>query len=111
MPDSPADVTDREAIIPWCDGGSDALDPMKEGDKLIGVNAMRTFLALGLLVTLTASAGAMPIHHFRPEHVIIPHGPVYNVPDWEFEARRPSMHFDDTPSYNDPSKFGGGTAL
>ncbi|MGX9431071.1 MULTISPECIES: hypothetical protein [Bradyrhizobium] len=24
---------------------------------------------------------------------------------------RPPVHYDDTPSYNDPSKFGGGEAL
>ncbi|WP_245474625.1 hypothetical protein [Bradyrhizobium sp. Leo121] len=111
MPADIADVTDRDAAIPWYDGGPSALHGMRAGDKFIGVNAMRTFLALGLLITLSASASAASLHHFRPEHVIIPPGPVYAVPRWEFAAPRPLMHYDDTPSYNDPSKFGGGTAL
>jgi hypothetical protein len=74
---------------------------------------MRTFLALGLLITLSASASAAKVHHhFEPRHVSVPPGPFYAVPGWAYEApRRPQVHYDDTPSYNDPSKFGGGTAL
>jgi hypothetical protein len=74
---------------------------------------MRSFLALGLLIALSASASAATVHHHHvePRHVIIPPGPVYAVPGWAFDARRPPVHYDDTPSYNDPSKFGGGTAL
>jgi hypothetical protein len=73
---------------------------------------MRFFLALGLLIALSASASAATVHHrYEPRHLIIPPGPVYAVPGWEFAAPRSPMHYDDTPSYNDPSKFGGGTAL
>jgi hypothetical protein len=105
-------VTDREAAIPWEDGGPNALHRMKAGDRLIGVNAMRAFLALVLLVTLSASASAATVHHhFEPRHIIVPPGPFYAVPGWAYEAPRPPVHYDDTPSYNDPSKFGGGTAL
>ncbi|MFH0296451.1 hypothetical protein AAFX91_04300 [Bradyrhizobium sp. 31Argb] len=113
MPDNPADVTDREAAMPWDDGGSNALHQMKEGDRLIGVNAMRAFLALGLLISLSASASAATMHHhFEPRHIMVPPGPFYAVPGWAYEAPRPPVHYyDDTPSYNDPSKFGGGTAL
>jgi hypothetical protein len=64
------------------------------------------------LITLSASASAATVHrHFEPRHVIIHPGPLYTVPGWAFEGLRPPMHYDDTPSYNDPSKFGGGTAL
>ncbi|MBO4223812.1 hypothetical protein GRB70_15400 [Bradyrhizobium neotropicale] len=74
---------------------------------------MRAFLALVLLITLSASASAATVHHhFESRHVIVPPGPFYAVSGWAYEAHRPPMHYyDDTPSYNDPSKFGGGTAL
>ena len=35
----------------------------------------------------------------------------YAFPRRAYAAPRPPVHYDDTPSYNDPSKFGGGTAL
>jgi hypothetical protein len=71
---------------------------------------MRSFLALGLLITLCASVSAAPEHHSR-HHVIVPPSHGYAVPGWTYAASRPPLHYDDTPSYNDPSKFGGGTAL
>ena len=70
---------------------------------------MRSFLALGLLITLCASASAATIHHSRQFTVRPSQG--YAVPGWAYAAPRPQLHYDDTPSYNDPSKFGGGTAL
>jgi hypothetical protein len=72
---------------------------------------MRAFLALGLLIALSASANAASMHRLRRHHVITSPGPVYAIPGREFAAPRPPVHYDDTPSYNDPSKFGGGTAL
>jgi hypothetical protein len=67
---------------------------------------MRSFLALGLLITLCASASAAMMHHSR-------HVPSqgYAVPGWAYAAPRSPIHYDDTPSYDDPSKYGGGTAL
>jgi hypothetical protein len=62
-------------------------------------------LRLGLLITLCASASAATVHHSR-HHVI-----VRPSQGWAYAAPRPAVHYDDTPSYNDPSKFGGGTAL
>jgi hypothetical protein len=70
---------------------------------------MRSFLALGLLITLCASASAATMHH--SQHVIVRPSQGYAVPDWTYVALRPRLRYDDTPSYNDPSKFGGGTAL
>jgi hypothetical protein len=66
---------------------------------------MRTFLALGLLITLCASANAATAHHAW-HHVIV--GPSQS---WAYPAPRPQVHYDDTPSYDDPSKFGGSAAL
>jgi hypothetical protein len=72
---------------------------------------MRYFLALGLLITLCASANAT-VHHREARHrVIVRPSQGYVVPGWTYAAPRPPAHFDDAPSYNDPSKFGGDTAL
>jgi hypothetical protein len=71
----------------------------------IGANAMRCFLALGLLITLCASANAATVHHSR-HHVIVHPGL-----GWAYAAPRPPVYYDDTPSYNDPSKYGGSAAL
>ena len=61
---------------------------------------MRSLLALGLLIGLCASTSAATVHHSRTRHhVIVLHSPGFAVP---------AVHYDDTPSYNDPSKFGGG---
>ncbi|MCA6109392.1 hypothetical protein [Bradyrhizobium cenepequi] len=59
-------------------------------------------IGTGLLLTLCASANAATVHRSKPRHV---QGFHYAVPS------QPPFHYDDTPSYNDPSKFGGGTAL
>ena len=74
---------------------------------------MRSFLALGLLIALCASASAASVHHSKPQHVIVRPSqdtvgpsqdmiPVYGSPEWE------RLHREDIPSYDDPSKFGGG---
>jgi hypothetical protein len=70
---------------------------------------MRFFLALCLLITLCASARAATMHHSR--HVIVRPSQGDAAPGWAYAALRPPIHYDDTPSYDDPSKFGGGTAL
>ena len=72
---------------------------------------MRSFLALGLLITLCASASAATVHHSEPRHVIVHPSRGYAVPGWAYAASRPRVYYDDAPSYDDPSKFGGGTAL
>ena len=64
---------------------------------------MRSFLALGLLITLCASASAAPARHSR--HVIVHPGHEYAVPDWAYAGPR-SIPYEDVPSYNDPSKNG-----
>lgn len=65
---------------------------------------MRFVLALGLLMALCVSANAAArVHHFKPRHVI-PRNSMAAIP--RFVA--PPVRYDDTPSYNDPSKWGGG---
>jgi hypothetical protein len=62
---------------------------------------MRSVLALGLLVALCASADAAKVHHSKPRHVIV-------RPSQGEDPRFPPVLQDQTPSYDDPSKFGGG---
>jgi hypothetical protein len=50
------------------------------------------------------SVSAAPEHHSR-HHVIVRPGQDYAVPGWTYAAPRPPLHYDDTPSYNDPSKL------
>jgi hypothetical protein len=64
---------------------------------------MRSFLALVLLIALCASASAATVRHSR--HVIVHQGHEYAIPGWTDAAPRP-VHYDDAPSYNDPSKSG-----
>ena len=71
--------------------------------SFIGANAMRSFLALGLLIALCASASAATARHSR--HVIVHPGHEYAVPGWAYAAPRP-VPYDGAPSYNDPSKSG-----
>lgn len=76
---------------------------------------MRSILVLGLLMTLCASANAATPHHHRARHhVVIPPGVASSfaaVPGWTYAPPPPAVHYDDTPSYNDPSKYGGPEAL
>jgi hypothetical protein len=82
--------------------------PHKNGGWSIGVNAMRSVLALGLLITVCGSADAATAHHFRTHDHL---SPGFALRGWAYGPSRSRVHYDDTPSYNDPSKFGGDTAL
>jgi len=70
---------------------------------------MRSFLALGLSITLCASASAATMHHSR--HVIARQGQGYAVLGSAYAAPRSPIHYDDTPRYDDPSKSGSDSAL
>jgi len=64
---------------------------------------MRTsVLAFGLLIALGASAGAATVHHPKRRDPVVHHGQ-----SMVLRSFVPTLHYDDTPSYNDPSKFGG----
>ncbi|WMT75915.1 hypothetical protein [Bradyrhizobium sp. Ash2021] len=67
----------------------------------IGANAMRSVLALGLLIALSASAEAATIHHFRSRHHVFIRRDVASsfaaVPGWAYEPPRPPIHYNDTP--------------
>ena len=74
----------------WCQVF--VLAPRKDaGGKSIGVNAMRSVLALGLLITLCAAANAAPLHHAKPRHSIVsrsqgaPAPARFAVPGWTDE--------------------------
>jgi hypothetical protein len=75
---------------------------------------MRYVLALGLLPILWASCNAASVHHSRTHHhIVIRPGSTSSfaaVPG-AYAPPRPPVHYDDTPSYNDPPKFGGPAAL
>jgi hypothetical protein len=62
---------------------------------------MRSVLALSLLIALAASASAARVHHSKPRHVIA-------QPAQAVDPRFPPVLQDQTPRYDDPSKFGGG---
>jgi hypothetical protein len=67
------------------------------------------FLGLRLLGHPLASAGAATIHHSR--HVIARPSQGYAGPGWAYAAPRQPAHYDDTPSYDGPSKSGSDSAL
>jgi len=70
---------------------------------------MRSLLALGVLITLCASANAATVHRSRTHQaVFLPRSVVLSV-----AARSDSqiIHYNDAPSYDDPSRYGGGEAL
>ena len=77
-----------------------------------GENAMRSVTALCLLITLCASTDAAAAHRSRPLHVIVrdKHGLNlgFAAPGWTRSG--PRIHYRETPSYDDPSKYGGGEA-
>jgi hypothetical protein len=64
---------------------------------------------------LCASANAAALHHHRiRHHVIISPGVASSfaaAPGPAYAPPLPAVHYNDTPSYNDPSKFGGSEAL
>ena len=66
---------------------------------------MRSLLAVGLLMTLCASASAATVHHPR-HHVIARQALDHAVLRRAYLTVGPAAHYDGTPSYNDPSKNG-----
>jgi hypothetical protein len=102
-------VTNAQAALrlpPSDEGRRGAARTSDENRMFTGANAMRSFFALGLLITLCASASAATVHHSWHHVIVRPsQGRAYAAP------RPPTDHDDDTPSYDDPSKFGGSAAL
>jgi hypothetical protein len=76
---------------------------------------MRSFLTLSLLTILCASTSAATLHHaVRRHHATVRPSlglPGYAIPGSAYAAVPPAVHYNDTPIYNDPSKFGGSAAL
>jgi hypothetical protein len=69
---------------------------------------MRSVLALGVLIAFCTSAYAAKVHHSKPRHVIARPVPERVNPRVRVDPNHPPVLQDQTPSYNDPSKFGGG---
>jgi hypothetical protein len=65
---------------------------------------MRYVLALSLLIAFYTSADAARVHHAKPRHLILRVSPEVEP---RVDPRFPPVLQDQTPSYNDPSKFGG----
>ena len=74
---------------------------------------MRSVFALGLLVALSVSANAATAHHFKrvhhpePRRVFVHPGRGVDPRFQRVDPRFPPVIEDQTPSYDDPSKFGG----
>jgi hypothetical protein len=67
---------------------------------------MRYVLALGLLIALCVSASAAKVHRAKPRDVIV--APSQSLTPALTDQERKRLHDINIPSYNDPSKFGGG---
>jgi len=69
-------------------------------------------LALGLLISLCVSTQAAPSRHAKVRHTNVHHGrdavPGFAAPATTVDPRFPPVLEDQTPRYDDPSKFGGG---
>jgi hypothetical protein len=70
-------------------------------------------LALGLSIGMFASAQAATVHHTKARHgTVIHHGrdPLrsFAAPAPTIDPLHPPVLEDQTPSYDDPSRFGGG---
>jgi hypothetical protein len=81
---------------------------------------MRSILVLCLLIPLCAAANAATLHHHRTRHNVIIRPnvassfaaiPGFAYPGFAYRPPPPVVHYEDTPTYDDPSKFGGPTAL
>ena len=71
---------------------------------------MRSLLSLAVLMALCASANAATVNHAR-HHLVAGSSEAflgYAVPH---AAAGPTVRYNDTPSYDDPSKFGGEAPL
>jgi hypothetical protein len=74
--------------------------------------AMRIVLGLSVLLAACAPANAARVHHITPPHAVAYPGqaaqPRSGRPRQSANPDDPPVLMDQTPSYDDPSKFGGG---
>ena len=80
------------------------------------MSRLSVFAAVAVLSALatTPVAFAKEHHHVRkaPQYISIDRlSQGHAVLGWAYAGPRPPVHYDDTPSYDDPSKYGGGEAL
>jgi len=78
------------------------------------MSRLSIFAAAAVLSALATTPMAFAKEHHRvheaPQYLSIDR-PGHSAPGWAYAGPRPPVHYDDTPSYDDPSKFGGGEAL
>jgi len=78
---------------------------------------LSVFAAGAVLAALATTPVAFAKKDHRAHKVLLYTGIVrgsqgYAIPGWSYAAPWPTVRrHDDTPSYDDPSKFGGGEAL
>jgi hypothetical protein len=69
---------------------------------------MRNFLALGLLIVLSAPADAATLHHHRTRHHVAVRSGMNSsfaaAPGWAYERSAPPVQYDSSP---DLSTLGG----
>jgi hypothetical protein len=63
---------------------------------------MRNFLTVGPLITLSASASAATLHHYRTRHHVIVRPGLNSsfaaVPGWDYARPAPPIQYDYSPS-------------
>ena len=106
IPDAPRDHPDVSGLEAMMDCGGAVGAPLGNARGMIGAIAMRFVLAvlpLGLLIALSpaAEAAKAKVHHAKPRYQVVRPAPQLIDPN------HPPVLMDQTPSYNDPSKFGG----
>jgi hypothetical protein len=102
-----ADVTDREAASHWVARPEPYLSSR---NRSTGEKAMRSILALSLLVTLSASANAATVHHAHHRHATFHtnQGLILSDPasGFAYAPSRPPIQYQPAPYYNDqPSVY------
>jgi hypothetical protein len=97
---------------------------MKTSDRIVAQRKRRSFqmsrLSMFAAAAVLSALTAIPVafakehHHVRkaPRYIsMVRPSRGYILQGWAYAAPRLPVHNNDTPSYNDPSKFGGPTAL
>jgi hypothetical protein len=80
------------------------------------MSRLSIFAVAAVLSAITATPVAFAKEHHpigkAPRYInFVRPNSSYGIPQWSYAAHWPPSHHDAPPSYNDPSKFGGSTAL
>jgi hypothetical protein len=107
-------VIDREAAASWDEAIRPSHDAHLTTTILIEWSKTDALcFGLGILIAAMASADAATVHRSGVRHhVVLPAAVASSfaaVPGAAYAMPQPRVRYDDTPGYNDPSKFGGQT--